>query len=100
MNANTAAIAAFTNPCFKASVLPWELTPILARGGRCRHRPASWESAGLLLRELEPGIDDGVGVQRHRFDALVHQPLGEVRVVARALAADADVLALRARGLD
>mmetsp|Transcript_5226 Transcript_5226/g.12433 ORF Transcript_5226/g.12433 Transcript_5226/m.12433 type:complete len:481 (+) Transcript_5226:192-1634(+) len=53
----------------------------------------------LLAQEL-PGRDDGVGVQGHRVDALVHEPLSQVRVVRRALAADADVFALGLGGFD
>src|SRR6185437_5378542 len=61
-----------------------------------RHQPHST----LVLRQSQPGVDDGVRIQRHRFDALVHQPLGEVRVIARTLSADADVLAFCTRRLD
>ena len=43
--------------------------------------------------ELEPGIHDRIRVQRNGLDALVHQPLGQVGVVRRPLAADAHVLA-------
>src|SRR6478735_2545792 len=53
--------------------------PALARNG----------ASTLGLGQLEPGVDDGVRIQRHRFDALFHEPLGEVRVIRRALAADA-----------
>src|SRR5437870_3740069 len=54
----------------------------------------------LVFRQAQPGVHDRVRIQRHRLDALIHQPLGEVGMIGRALAADADVLALSARGLD
>ena len=54
------------------------------------HRPAGQASAGQLL----PGGHHAVRVQRNGRDALLRQPLCKVRVVAGALAADADVLAL------
>src|SRR5690606_25720897 len=57
-------------------------------------------SGSLELGQSQPGIDHGVGIQRHRLDALLHQPLGQVRMVGRALATDADVLALGTGGGD
>ena len=56
--------------------------------------------ADFGLTQRCPGLDHGVGVQRDRADALRHQPLRKVRVVAGALAADADVFALGQPGLD
>ena len=38
------------------------------------------------LAEAKPGFDDGVGVERHRVDALLEQPFGQIWVVAGALA--------------
>src|SRR5690606_34173425 len=68
-----------------------------ARKKRAGSKPAlfilAYEGSGLTFRKEEPGVQYGVGVQRDAFDALLHQPLGQVRVVGRALAADADVLA-------
>lgn len=40
-----------------------------------------------------PGIDHRVRVQRDAVDTLIHEPFGQIGVVGRALAADADVLA-------
>mmetsp|Transcript_53285 Transcript_53285/g.125036 ORF Transcript_53285/g.125036 Transcript_53285/m.125036 type:complete len:660 (-) Transcript_53285:2122-4101(-) len=57
-------------------------------------------ACGLLARQALPGVDDGVRVQRDRHDALLGQPVGEVRMVAGALAADADVLAGGTAGAD
>src|SRR5690348_12370224 len=34
----------------------------------------------FLLRQHQPGVDDRIGIERYRFDALVHQPLGQVRM--------------------
>src|SRR5690606_2412915 len=50
--------------------------------------------------QAAPGIDHRVRVERHRQDALVLEPLGEVRMVAGALAADTDVLAGVQAGAD
>lgn len=50
--------------------------------------------------EPQPRLDDGVRVERHRFDSLGHKPFGQARVVARTLAADLDILACTAAGLD
>jgi oligoribonuclease len=36
---------------------------------------------GFLACQEEPGLDHRVGVERHAFDALFHQPLRKVRVV-------------------
>ena len=47
-----------------------------------------------------PGLHDRVGVQRDGHDAFGRQPVGEVRVVAGPLAADAHVLADGAAGRD
>ncbi len=47
-----------------------------------------------LAGEVQPGLDDGVRVQRHALDALVEQPARQVGVIRRALAANADVLAV------
>src|SRR5690625_4953164 len=54
----------------------------------------------LLLGQIHPGFHHRVGVQGHAVDTLFHQPMGEIRMVGRALAADADVLALLAAGVD
>jgi hypothetical protein len=69
--------------------------PSHRRGDRGGGRLAVEEPA-----EAEPGVDDGVGVQRHGLDPLLHQPLDQVGVVGRALAADADILAAGLAGLD
>ena len=68
-----------------------------ARG--CSRRPIRGAAAsrGRLSafwpREEQPGLDDGVGIERHALDALLDQPAREVGMIGRALAADADVLA-------
>src|SRR4051812_46195216 len=60
-----------------------------------------WSALSFLsLGEVEPGLDDGVGVEGEALDALFHQPLREVRVIGGALAADPDVLTRFAAGLD
>src|SRR5690625_1957828 len=46
-----------------------------------------------LLRQTLPGVDDRVRVERQRQNALVTQPLGQVRVVAGPLPADTHILA-------
>jgi hypothetical protein len=63
----------------------------------CGADPGRAPRSGALAREGEPGLDHRIRVQRDALDALVEQPLREVRVVRRALAADADVLALALR---
>ena len=52
------------------------------------------------IGETLPGLNHRVRVQGQRSDALLDQPLGEIRVVAWALTADADILALLATGTD
>jgi hypothetical protein len=49
----------------------------------------------LTTRQHAPGFDHRIRVERHRFDALLQQPLGQIGVIRRTLAADADVLAAR-----
>src|SRR5688500_18289915 len=61
---------------------------------------AAQRACRLPLCQTLPGLDDRVGVQRDRHDAFLGQPVGEVGVVAGALAADADVLAGGAAGGD
>mmetsp|Transcript_82393 Transcript_82393/g.148665 ORF Transcript_82393/g.148665 Transcript_82393/m.148665 type:complete len:529 (-) Transcript_82393:1212-2798(-) len=58
------------------------------------------ERASNLLAQEIPGWDHRVRVQRQGIDALIHQPLGQVWVVRRTLAADANVLALLLGSLD
>jgi len=41
-----------------------------------------------------------VGVQRDRFDAVFHQPAGDLGKIGGGLAADADVFAAALAGLD
>ena len=50
--------------------------------------------------QLEPCIHHRIRIQRYRLDPLIHQPLRQVRVIARTLAADADVLAFAPCCLD
>src|SRR5690349_10008345 len=57
-------------------------------------------SRHLIPGEEQPGLDDRVGIERDALDALLEQPAREVRVIRRALAADADVLALLATRVD
>src|SRR5471030_3229756 len=54
----------------------------------------------LAFSQEEPGFQYGIGVQRNAFDALLHQPFGQVRVIRRTLTADADVLASLVTGLN
>ncbi len=54
----------------------------------------------MLLGQIEPGVDHGIGVERHGIDPLLDQPGGEVRVIGRPLAADPHVLARLAGGGD
>ena len=71
-----------------------------------RHRPfgrprqAARDQRASRLREREPGLDDRIGIERHALDALLDQPLREIRMVGRPLPADADVLAVLLAGLD
>src|SRR5690606_18405258 len=55
--------------------------------------PAALTLPRHVLGEIEPRLNDRVRIQRHALDALLEQPLGEIRVVRRPLAADTDVLA-------
>ena len=50
-------------------------------------------ASGRRRSEEQPGLDHGVGIERDAVDALIEQPAGEIRVIRRALAADADVFA-------
>src|SRR3954469_12114273 len=68
-----------------------EMEPAANRGG-FRRREASVSTSCGRLREVEPGVDDGVGVQGHRLDPLLDEPLRQVGMVAGALATDAHVL--------
>ena len=64
-------------------------------------RSASFQTVSAAsVGQLLPGVDHAVRIERNRLDALVRQPLREVRMVAGALAADADVLALACAGRD
>src|SRR5690606_38063915 len=47
-----------------------------------------------------PGLDNRVGVERHRQNTLVTQPLGQIGVVAGPLTADTHVLACGQASLD
>src|SRR5690606_40699093 len=66
----------------------------MKRGGPAGPPPSVWSKrSDLPFGEEEPGIKNGVRVQGDAFDALLHQPARQIRVVGRTLAADADVLA-------
>jgi hypothetical protein len=74
-------------------------------GGRRLHAGEPQVESGArsvraMCGELEPSVDYCIRVQRDRLNALVHQPLGQVGVVRRALTADAHVLAEPVRRLD
>ena len=43
------------------------------------------------LRQRQPGLHHGVGIERDALDLLLDQPLREIGIVGRTLAADADV---------
>src|SRR6185503_20473318 len=57
-------------------------------------------SRPLLSGQHEPRVEHGVRIQGQAVDALLHEPAREIRVIRRPLAADADVLAVLAAGLD
>src|SRR3954463_16031981 len=59
-----------------------------------------WAGLGRGFCQRHPGRDDGIRVEGHALDALLHQPAREVRMVRRALAADADIFVLLAAGPD
>src|SRR3546814_10270606 len=61
-------------------------------------RISDW-SSDVCSSDL-PGGDHGIRVQRHALDALLDQPLRQVRMIGRPLAADADVLAGALTGVD
>ena len=69
------------------------ITPVARWIGSCSSLDAAATLSGFLLRKLEPRIDDGIWIERQRLDPLFHKPFGKIRVIRRALAADADVLA-------
>jgi hypothetical protein len=48
------------------------------------------QSAFLVPSQPRPGVDHGVRVQRDAVDTLIHQPFGQIGMVGRALAADAE----------
>src|SRR5690554_4336344 len=62
--------------------------------------PKYSRSVNLLVGQEEPGIQHRIRVQGYRIDTLVHQPLGQVRMIRRALTANADVLTGFLAGLD
>src|SRR5207253_8822806 len=55
---------------------------------------------GLTFSQEEPGFQYGIGVQRDAFDALLHQPFGQIRVVGRARTANTNVFASLVARLD
>mmetsp|Transcript_30253 Transcript_30253/g.66545 ORF Transcript_30253/g.66545 Transcript_30253/m.66545 type:complete len:360 (+) Transcript_30253:41-1120(+) len=55
--------------------------------------------AHFFLPQEHVGGNDRVWIERHGIDALLHQPLGQVRVVRGALATDSNILALGLRCL-
>jgi hypothetical protein len=61
---------------------------------------ARGKSSLFVARQLRPGINHGVWVQRDAADALIHEPFGQIGVIGRPLAADADVLASLVGGSD
>ena len=68
--------------------------------GTCDSTRRSYEVADADLPSLIQVSTTVSGFSDMRLDALIQQPLGEVGVVAGALAADADVLAPGLAGLD
>jgi hypothetical protein len=58
------------------------------------------KSGWLGFRQEEPGVQYRIRVQRHAFDALLHQPFGQIRVIGWTLPTDADVLAGLFTGLN
>mmetsp|Transcript_44166 Transcript_44166/g.136882 ORF Transcript_44166/g.136882 Transcript_44166/m.136882 type:complete len:534 (-) Transcript_44166:737-2338(-) len=83
-----------TIPGWRTSAQGW-LQPYAPHAQGARARPAR-----SLLAQEHVRWDHGVGVQGDGVDALLHEPLGQVRVVGGALAADAHVLALGLGRLD
>src|SRR5688500_20407747 len=74
-------------------------------GGTGNRRGAlSTRASGRLdfrsVGQVQPRLDDRIGIERQAVDALVDEPAREIRVVGRALAADADVPAGIPAGLD
>src|SRR5690606_24160972 len=60
----------------------------------------SLQSADFLIGQEEPGIQYRVRVERNAFDALLHQPLGQVRMIRRPLSTYANVLVSFFAGFD
>ena len=52
----------------------------------------------LCLRQPPPGRHHRIRVQRDRADSLFHQPFGQIGMVARPLAADADIFSVPVAG--
>src|SRR6056297_727333 len=57
-------------------------------------------ASDFLAGQEQPGLDHRVRVEGHALDALIEQPVGEIRMVRRTLSADAHVFILAAAGLD
>src|ERR1700720_1918812 len=49
--------------------------------------------SAIVLCQREPGINDGVRIQRNTLDVLLDEPLRELRIIRGTLAADTGVLA-------
>ena len=50
------------------------------------------KSGLFVTTQLRPSINHGIRIQGDRRNPLIHQPFSQIRVIGRALAADADVL--------
>src|SRR3569832_1004999 len=66
----------------------------------CKLRQRLVAELSLRLQHLRQHGEHAVGVERDRFDTFIHEPLRDLGIVRRRLAADADVFAARAAGLD
>ena len=87
--------AVFTN--FTTRAGSPRASPRTAAAGRGA-RPGFGSRA--VLGQLQPGVHHRVGIQGNALDALVHQPLGKIRVIRGTLAANADVFAEAVAGAD
>src|SRR3569832_1549420 len=66
----------------------------------CKLRQRLVAELSFRLQHLRQHGEHAVGVERDRFDTFTHEPLRDLGIIRRRLAADADVFATRAAGLD
>ena len=87
------------NPFPSFSGDPWS-TPSAPVGTNAAARIYRETLFYLSARKIKPGLHDGVRIERNAVNAFVHEPLGKIGVIGWALAADPDVFAGLAAGLD